>query len=512
MAKRSVQQFSPDVLSRICDHCDRSTLVQLARTCRAFSIPSFRRIWQTLDGFAPLFETLPEDALHYYTESLRSWTRVTPMPLSLNLTVLDINRELTATDLLRFRIYAPLVRHICWKPSFKPKTVSPHAWHVLDRANPGPLRNLRFLVYRELQVPDPTRSSPFHSLLGPNLIALRVSLTRAPPNSYRASASEGVDPTLIDFLVALPRTCPFLRILEVSVSPPMSRAQRALADAVCLLPHLTTFSASGIPLLPRAFCHLSTLPDLKTASWEDYYTGAGPFTPHHVRPFPSLETLAISANTVERALALLAVASPPRLVHLTLTLRPAPDPAQFASLAHALASIPFRPTLELLHIKFRSRHAPKPEPIPPSAFSPLFSLSRLRDIRIDGHCFVALNDHALAEMARAWPQLRVAHLYEDHSWTAPDAPETLPTLPGLVEVSRRCPDIEQLFIMMRDVRRDDVEAVLALPPPRVVDASTLAAVSPCALASLGVGRAAVEEDDVAPLAAALSLLFRPSGR
>ncbi|KAI0370086.1 hypothetical protein BV20DRAFT_317594 [Pilatotrama ljubarskyi] len=513
MPTKSLKEWSPDVLSSICDYCDRDTLVQLSRTCRTLSTPAFRHIWHTLNGFVPLFETLPQDALEYYNESLDHSVRVTPVQLSLTIKVLSfqtVTCDLTASDVSRFRMYATFVRHVDSKPTFKPKRVSLHAWYALERANPGYLKNLRSLGYRELRVSDVTRTSPFHFLLGPRLEVLRVSLHRRGPKSYLSSKSDPVDPTLIDFLVSLPRSCPLVRSLTLSVSPGTAYARHALADAVCLLPHLTTLSVVGIPLLPHALCHLSALSSLTDLSMDarrrDYGGTATSCNPHHVRSFPALETLSIFGDTVDCPLEVLSISRPPRLVRLNVGMHA--SATRFASLARALPSLPFRTSLTQLRITLMASSCDhSSEAIPLAAFSPLFTLSRLCDIRVTGHCYVVLNDHALTEMAHAWPQLRIAHLCQDESWPTLDATDNLPTIAGLVEFARRCPLLDRFVIAMRDVRREDIDAVLALAPPRLVDPSTFAPVTPCALTILGVGRATVEEEDAAPFAAALSTLF-----
>ncbi|KAL1950929.1 hypothetical protein VTO73DRAFT_78 [Trametes versicolor] len=55
----TVQPFSLEIVARICGCCHRSTLLSLAKTCRAFSLIALKFLWSNISGLNNLFLTLP---------------------------------------------------------------------------------------------------------------------------------------------------------------------------------------------------------------------------------------------------------------------------------------------------------------------------------------------------------------------------------------------------------------------------------------------------------------------
>lgn len=81
MNRNSCLLSPPDVVQRICSRCDRSTLLSLSTTSRAFSTPALQKLWRSLTSFAPIFLTLPEDAVKCTETSLTYRPFVPPVLL-----------------------------------------------------------------------------------------------------------------------------------------------------------------------------------------------------------------------------------------------------------------------------------------------------------------------------------------------------------------------------------------------------------------------------------------------
>ncbi|KAF8550845.1 hypothetical protein OG21DRAFT_363701 [Imleria badia] len=82
-------------------------------------------------------------------------------------------------------------------------------------------------------------------------------------------------------------------------------------------------------------------------------------------------------------------------------------------------------------------------PIQMDAIRPLFSLSRLRCVRIAHLCTLSLSDDDLLELATSWPLLEVLSL---NYFVETKAPR--PTLKGFCQLLQHCPHLQKLTIVI----------------------------------------------------------------
>ncbi|EIW63771.1 uncharacterized protein TRAVEDRAFT_67776 [Trametes versicolor FP-101664 SS1] len=496
MNRNSCLLSQPDVVHRICSRCDRSTLLSLSTTSRAFSTPALQKLWRSLASFAPIFLTLPEDAVKCTETSLTYRPFVPPV-------LLEVTRELTYEDLVRFRFYAPLVHDVA-VASLPRYEIALSAWEALEHANPGPLPNLRHVgIFVGLR-PEEHIFPPFYFLLGHELRHAQLCLNQV----SLASAAEP-DPNLNKLLASLPQSSPQTSLVTLEVYPPAPYARDILTQAVCGLSNLANLSVIGIPLGPSALMHLSTLPRLHHlrfhAQSSDYPEHVQLQLPPNSEPFSSLEILTIDADGARCVTTLLSFLRPWQLDSLDIKLSTLPSQAELTALSTAIAALPCREILgELVYDFPGGSYQPHTTgaALPWSAFVPLHTIPHIAALRLYGGCYTAPGDSEVAAMARAWPHLRALSLCDRVADSAGIS------LTALLDLVTRCDSLQELHIPLADIRRAECEDILSRrPPARERNPAGLGRVMLCKVFSLNVGRAAIAEADVPAVAAVLSMMF-----
>ncbi|KAI9068557.1 hypothetical protein FKP32DRAFT_137841 [Trametes sanguinea] len=217
----------------------------------------------------------------------------------------SLNRELTTTDLARFDFYAPLVKQLVVShPCSAHPNVSPDVWPIFARVRGGRLPNLHSITLSEHFDGCRSMSTCVPVLLGPasQLRELCLYLEW----QHKVYAPNVLKSPFSDLVGSLPRTCPMLGKLKLTVGDPKSSPQyRAdiLAGAVCGLPQLVSLEVTGIPFPACTFARIRTSPILSTLtidvratdhSQRAYVADASP----EDDAFPSLSTLMLSSESM----------------------------------------------------------------------------------------------------------------------------------------------------------------------------------------------------------------------
>ncbi|CDO71958.1 hypothetical protein BN946_scf184940.g105 [Trametes cinnabarina] len=177
-------------------------------------------------------------------------------------------------------------------------------------------------------------------------------------------------------------------------------------------------------------------------------------------------------------------------------------PAEFTTLTTTIGSIPSHATLERLALTITNFTRITFEldtllTLPPSAFKPLYALSRLRNFEFQcTHGVVLLDDVAFTQMARAWPDL------EDLSLKCRRPHVGRVTLAGVLELARRCRSLKSVRIALADVDHGQCASLLAR-----LKSGSLSAGAPVTsqhAITLDVGRPSIGEEDVSTVAEILT--------
>ncbi|KAI9067195.1 hypothetical protein FKP32DRAFT_1644425 [Trametes sanguinea] len=497
----SFLSISQELFDQICEDCDRRTLASLARTHRAFTYASLAALWRVLPSLAPLVCVLSSDAIA---------CTMSPYPgLSwIEQPLLSLKRELTPTDLERFHFYAPLVEQLLVSyPAKFGANVPPDVWRVVARARAVPLPNLRRVTVHEQIAGDRPTFTCVPFLIGAKLKELCICLT----STHVAAGSDRLKTPFSELLASLPRRCPQLAHLKLSVVQPTPYMADAVADAICGVPQLVSLTIEGIPLLARAFTHLRSSPSLRSLtidvqSTDDLEGGHGDDDSAD-SAFPALSTLSITTNSMGRTGSLIRFARPPHLTSLEITILGNATLDDFSTLTGTIASLPSYKQLEHLVIRI-SQPVPTARvafvSLPPAAIEPLHALSALRTFA--GHCHAPLDDAAFLRMALAWPHI------EDLSLFAVRCSPGNVSLAGLVEFRQLCGSLRSIEVELANVDHDECTALLA----RLRPLATHKSIEPSrpsvtgAASTIVVGTPSIEKEDVDAVIEILSIAF-PTG-
>ncbi|KAI1791983.1 hypothetical protein LXA43DRAFT_1061006 [Ganoderma leucocontextum] len=494
-------------------------------------------MWHTLPSFATFIYTLPQDSWTYTSTNLKE----IPIP----------TRELVADDFARFRLYSPLVRVISepWTPLRK-GFLSASMWDAFQKHCPEPLPNLHTLICRRIHQ-GKHLGDHFHMLLGPSIRSFDLQIQRSGGNHlprqqiFNALEADTASPKLLNHLG---RHCPHLHNFKLDPYPFAANATEPLAEAICRWDCLRSLQALGTPLKAGALRHLASLPCLRllkanvnllTPALDD-----GLIVQPGFPTFAALRELVIHANHLETCTRIVDAIHSPSLDDVVLYATEHAVAETIRSLCTALSR-----HIGLKHLLIGSgvgtygwksrrvlpyRHISPhmacilgtsdlaPVPLALSVLAPLLSLRSLERISLRGTCYASLDDRALSELARAWPDLHSAALYPNASH--PYA--TRVTLAGLAPLAalRR---LRWFGVALSDVGAEDVDAafkVMAPPRPMMMitpeahwphDAAPLTRSGPsnanatemCPLRGLYVGHARLCEERAEGVSAALSAWF-----
>lgn len=233
-----------------------------------------------------------------------------------------------------------------------------------------------------------------------------------------------------------------------------------------------------------------------------------------------ISCLYIETDSFDLLIALLRAFTFPSLDHIVAETRDLVYGAVLRCFAETLAarSSALRTRMHTVDLRLSDRlpHAPPKNDVDTipvyrrAELAPLFALSALRRVVIRGRCFVALDNAALATVARAWPhatrfKFEPAHRSKEVaavlSRLQQDHPEcAYATLAGLLHIAERCHEQGALALML-DLASLPSTAELwrALEPLNIQGAP------PCPLRKLSVGWSRI--GDHVRLASALSAWF-----
>ncbi|KIJ61285.1 hypothetical protein HYDPIDRAFT_137858 [Hydnomerulius pinastri MD-312] len=423
-----------ELLDVICQFATRSTLAKLARTCRAFEEPALDALWKDLETLAPLSNCLPP-AL---------WGELDGVTI--------LRRPLSSDHWRLLRKYSSRIctvqKNIFFGRYFRQLlAVASHS------TPPAPLfPKLKAVLLN--RITDETIPL-FRWMIGPSITKLELSLS-----IIKAT------PATLSFMSSLGMLCPNMRSVLLEVDH-LEKSQAevmaaSMSQAICQWYHLQNASFSSLDAF--AYEHLSQLKSLTTLKLflsRDAPTqlGEAELCP---TPFPSLTNLTIGAVSIEVMSAWLSC------LHLAPT-----------NLTCNIHDVPFTPTtlyelcstiqkhccphsLRSIDLDdLRSRYGETVVLL--DDIQPLLEFRHLRSVTLHELCTIALDDHALEELATAWPQLEVLHL---NRYAKLEPAASIPTFRGLFHLVRLCPNLRELSIVIDltktewiDIRRPSDEGV-----------------------------------------------------
>ncbi|EIW79304.1 hypothetical protein CONPUDRAFT_145378 [Coniophora puteana RWD-64-598 SS2] len=254
-------------------------------------------------------------------------------------------------------------------------------------------------------------------------------------------------------LASLGSICPALKRLyffphkALSSRAPIS----ALSQAVTLWSQLRELDCG--PLNEEAIRHLASLSSLR--SLEFYLSGsiaaALAKSPLHDDSFDGLNYLAIDDSRGFEATAKLLKTV--RLQSATLSFHSAPFDVGITSLCQALVKNCNKDTLKDLTIKEGrgGRDESLEYQISYQTLRPLFCYRHLHSLTIDTSRSTTLDDVALLNIGKAWPQLSFLHINPQSGWIIPSNV----TLKGLASLLGLCPKLENLALAIKTDNNDD---------------------------------------------------------
>ncbi|KAI9056424.1 hypothetical protein FKP32DRAFT_1639466 [Trametes sanguinea] len=490
----SLPSIPSELFAEISAQCDRQTLLALALSCRALSWLSLAMLWRELDSVSPLLYTLPSDAITRFKSHLEGRNISKPHR------IIDVIRELTSADLVRYRLYAPFVHRlrVSVLNQWYGREVTDDGWRYFARANPGPLPNLRRLDASLHLDSESSMMTPIHLLLGSAFegltVLIRISRDSDPIRTLK--------PSLSDLLVSLPLQCPQFARLHLHQGRPAAYMSDALADALCGLRHLVDVR-TDVPLLPRAFAHLRSVPTLTTlfvhACAADYPTGALTDDRSETQPFAALSTLTITSDSTECVTSVIEYAHPPRLEYIHVTASGQPTSREMMALSATMGSLPARATLERLYVDVPR----SPCSLTPPFFEPLYAIPHLRVLVLKGSCYASLDNAEFMRMARAWPHMEYLQLCHFRP-----PPGTI-TLAGLVESVRVCRSLTSLRLRLADISHSECAGLLARIKRLGLGARPPGLPPTPRLLRLGIGSPSVDGEDVDAVAEILAMALPP---
>ncbi|KAI0350578.1 hypothetical protein OH77DRAFT_1056686 [Trametes cingulata] len=492
----TVYSLSPDILRLVCRHLAQNhafkALSACAQTCRLLSEPALDALWHTVTSLDPLIFTLPPDVL--------SGTPVLRYRHVSGATYVQLARAVVPEDLSRYCGYAARVHVISSEQVTGDifghrTTASQDVWEAIDRAQPPDcFPHVHTVVLADEWPVEPP--SPVYAAFGRSLKVARIipahyafkardedpisthirtieRLSVAARSLQRLAFTYGCD--LAQFMIA--RT----DFLE-RIAPP-------LAATVAALTQLTVLTVPETPLLPLALRHLSVLPTLEELNVRvrahDYDWDALPRRCDAKGPiansFPRLRALELESDCLWWCAQFMRTFSYPSLASFTLLCSRTVDPALFRVFTEALGrtssplqavTLTFGPKWSPMVDQANTRDVPL---YTGRTIEPLYALSAMQRLKIEGDCHVSLDDSALSALSRAWPSLlelnfSPSHRAESYLKSRAQA-AACATVAGLLALAERCPCLhflrlevdlsklpsgaehERIFISQLDARR-----------------------------------------------------------
>ncbi|KAF8551601.1 hypothetical protein OG21DRAFT_1605225, partial [Imleria badia] len=407
----------------------QSALAALAQTCRMFSEPSLNCLWRKLDSLRPLLRCVfPAEVADAEpgADSLR--------PPSL------------AEWNIIYR-YSHRIRElqVCYD-----KSLFFLEYSVFE---PNLLPNLRVLIW------DPVNLSLafIRPLLGPQLVSFRLGLNLQP----------GDDKEVTSFLKTLPSHCPGLKVitLDISLDECDSESVSAvLSQAVCAfekLDHLAIHTGyTSLPLVDVvALRHLAMSPQFTQLNLVTQQSQVEELSLLRSDiPFSGVKKISLFGLDLGSIISLLR--NEGQMFSNTKFYLHDPATSQLIhSFLTALASHPRRPSLQSISLGneySNTVHSELGETqyiLSHDTLRPLVFFHNLRELSIDLHVPISLNDEELVDLAHGWPLLRKLCLV---SWNRLSTKHL--TLQGLLLLVVACPKLEHvnLSVDAREVPTSEV--------------------------------------------------------
>ncbi|KAF9218794.1 hypothetical protein BS17DRAFT_479918 [Gyrodon lividus] len=396
-----------EIFDIVCQFATRSTLANLARTCRALEEPSLDELWRDLDTLEPLASLLPASL----------WG------------------ELNGSIILR-RPLSPDHWHLVWKYSSRIAVVRRNT--IYGR----PFHQLLLIASRS---PPPSRMFPkLRVVLSSTLVDERMPMLRWMIGTFLTRLEltvHQVNETALSFLSSLGTLCPNLRTVLLQCQRPVGTELilASMSQAICQWHHLVhaTFDVLDIAV----YEHLSQLKSLTTLrlhlplqpSARIQEAELGP------TPFAALTDLSIAADSIS---ALATWLSHLRLSPVNLTcnvgnILPVYDLCSLIE-AHFCTQ-----SLQSIYLDdYRSRYGRTVVLL--DDIHPLLAFTHLRSVTLHELCTISLDDHALEEFAIALPLLEILHL----SRCILSEEADIPTFKGLFQLVKCCPLLRELSIVI----------------------------------------------------------------
>ncbi|KAF8142805.1 hypothetical protein K438DRAFT_1877402 [Mycena galopus ATCC 62051] len=389
-----------------------ATFAALARTCKGFSStsPALDLLWMYQSSLMPLLKCMPGDVWDEDDDG-------------------SIRRPVTPADWERPLAYSHRVRSFRYKD--RDHSYSPEFFDALRLCLPGPhlFPNIEYL---EWFVSDPasTSFSPVRLFLGPQLTSIL--------GSYEPSRCPGLREVAIslDDEIELggssQNSCLslFVRGLGRLETLDMPYLDRAAMEHLARLPTFTSL---------RLTHQLDTIPALKLA------TAAG-------RPFTSLKSLNVTGKTVAALTDIILPMAHAPIDDLVAIFPNFTTSSTISQLYTILAATCSDGPLSGLTLRaYNGLGGPHPVAaydaslvVHGAQLRPLFSFHDLTSIRLSAPAGFDLNDDAIGDIARAWPNIRTLKLVaSDHAHVQSNM-----TLGGLLHFARYCPKLTSLSISL----------------------------------------------------------------
>ncbi|KAF7796420.1 hypothetical protein EIP86_007597 [Pleurotus ostreatoroseus] len=393
------------------------TLASLARTCTITRDPALDRLWRTQYGLQNLIKCLPAVYWRQRVEDMQ----------------LTVASDVDLDDWSRFDIYASRIQEL-----------------NIDQFGPCD----------QFELFTPLMRRGYSKTLFPNLKTLKWwSTPRRPlphvqlvlsPTIRTLIASFSGSPSSASGLTYLPQYCPHIESLRLYLSDEISivKAEKVLRslqeirsldftihdditesspaclngllNRVSVLPQLETFCVASLPQRVS----LIAMPEANT------------------RRFPALKQLTVdsraSCSNFLRTFEL------ENLEHLDITFSPfIVPPDNNTQLMQTVEQVISHSSLKVLHLTYRYSVQVTLESI-----SPAFAFRSLEEFCLySGPVGVALDDTAIEQLAKAWPDLTELRLLGSIPLTSQStATPVLPTLQALTYLAQYCPKLETLSI------------------------------------------------------------------
>ncbi|KAI0647928.1 hypothetical protein C8Q79DRAFT_1008308 [Trametes meyenii] len=486
-----------------------TTVLALARTCRALHGPALDTLWHTLPGLGPLVYALPRDLWR-----ARMSERTAPKRGAAGLKiswVLVFVRELEETDLIRLKHYAPRVRQVLLGDEcigIPPAARRPVCTSVFEAfaahfPDGGLLPNLEVLHTQHEGIPTVHRALPM--LFGLHLRVILDNITVPPPPEL---VQEGGPFTRMVEL--LQERAPELTVLQLGVRHRLPAVSALIPDALCGFANLVLVNLCPHALSWRALLHLASLSSLQalhtylpslTSEADAHFPSCMLGSPVY---FPALHEIRLThKGGLAPCTAVLNLIHSPHFHTVTIRSGTRRTPVgDVVSLFAALGTCPTASTILKLTIDVPG--VLNNAEIPAFAFYPLLALRNLATFFLNIPTPLGVDDALLHAMAGAWPCVVHLHLGTTSPYAHHDAKNPLMrvTFEALVEFLRQSPQVRTLGLGFTMCAGSLCRALRKACPGR--GAAPGQGQGQGRLRTLNVGYSQIEPEDVAGVAAVLS--------